>query len=260
MLIIYTKYKHCNRICKYFKQKNLFLTMFNLEITTLDGTQSVALPSGWHEVSYTYYNERIAPFAVQSEDVVHNNVRLVCSMLGVDASRANIMEFATILGNLLGWMEEVPEVTQFTVDNIPYNLPVLGKAQAGDKPFMTVGDWENANDAVKFLQDSDYDQDNGADVGLVLLAALARGPQEVNDIEFARRLKEWQHVNMDIILSASFFFLLFSHTFVTDTLPSLTELTKQATQLLPDITLDGLRWLQDWRQQVYLQSLQNLVQ
>jgi len=229
--------------------------MFTLDITTLDGQQTVKLPSGWHEVSYTYYKERIAPFAQAEEDVVNNNVRLVCSMLGINASQANIMEFSAILGNLMTWMEEVPQVTEFWHNDVMYQLPVLGKAQAGDKPFMTVGDWENANDAMKFLQDSEYDQENSADVGLVLLAALARGPEDVTDIEFARRLKEWQDINMDVILSASFFFLQFNHIFKTDTLHSLTELTKKAILLLPNITLDGLRWLLDSHPQVYLQSL-----
>ena len=165
------------------------------------------------------------------------------------------MEFSAILGNLLSWMEEVPEVTEFWHNDVMYQLPILGKAQAGDKPFMTVGDWENANDAMKFLQDSEFDQDNNADVGLVLLAALARGPEEVNDIEFARRLKEWQDINMGAILSATFFFLLFNHTFKKDIQHSLTELTKKATRLLPNITLDGLRWLLGSHPQVYLQSL-----
>ena len=229
--------------------------MFTLDITTLDGQQTVKLPSGWHEVSYTYYKERIAPFAQAEEDVVNNNVRLVCSMLGINASQANIMEFSAILGNLMTWMEEVPQVTEFWHNDVMYQLPVLGKAQAGDKPFMTVGDWENANDAMKFLQDSEYDQENSADVGLVLLAALARGPEDVTDIEFARRLKDWQDINMDVILSASFFFLQFNHIFKTDTQPSLTELTKKAILLLPSITLDGLRWLLDSHPQVYLQSL-----
>ena len=229
--------------------------MFTLEITTLDGQQTVELPSGWHEVSYTYYKERIAPFAQQEEDVVKNNVRLVCSMLGINASEANVMEFSAILGNLMMWMEEVPQVTEFWHNDVMYQLPVLGKAQAGDKPFMTVGDWENANDAMKFLQDSEFDQDNNADVGLVLLAALARGPEEVTDIEFARRLKEWQDINMDAILSATFFFLLFNHTFKKDIQHSLTELTKKATRLLPNITLDGLRYLLGYAPQVYLQSL-----
>ncbi len=185
--------------------------MFTLEITTLDGQQTVELPSGWHEVSYTYYKERIAPFAQAEEDVVKNNVRLVCSMLGINASEANVMEFSAILGNLMMWMEEMPQVKEFWHNDVMYQLPVLGKAQAGDKPFMTVGDWENANDAMKFLQDSEYDQENSADVGLVLLAALARGPEEVTDIEFARRLKEWQDINMDAILSASFFSFVQSH-------------------------------------------------
>ena len=229
--------------------------MFTLEITTLDGQQTVELPSGWHEVSYTYYKERIAPYAQQEEDVVKNNVRLVCSMLGINASEANVMEFSAILGNLMTWMEELPQVTEFWHNDVMYQLPVLGKAQAGDKPFMTVGDWENANDAMKFLQDSEFDQDNNADVGLVLLAALARGPEEVTDIEFARRLKEWQDINMDAILSATFFFLLFNHTFEKDTQHSLIELTKKANPLLPNITLDGLRWLHDSQPQVYLQSL-----
>ncbi len=229
--------------------------MFTLEITTLDGQQTVELPSGWHEVSYTYYKERIAPFAQPEEDVVKNNVKLVCSMLNINASQANVMEFSAILSNLLTWMEELPQVTEFWHNDVMYQLPILGKAQAGDKPFMTVGDWENANDAIKFLQDSEYDQENNADVGLVLLAALARGPEEVTDIEFARRLKEWQDVNMDAILSATFFFLLFNHTFEKDTQHSLTELTKKVTPLLPSITLDGLRWLQDLHPQVYLQSL-----
>ncbi len=229
--------------------------MFTLDITTLDGQQTVELPSGWHEVSYTYYKERIAPFAQAEEDVVKNNVKLVCSMLDINASEANVMEFSAILSNLLTWMEELPQVTEFWHNDVMYQLPVLGKAQAGDKPFMTVGDWENANDAMKFLQDSEYDQDNNADVGLVLLAALARGPEEVTDIEFARRLKEWQDINMDAILSASFFFLLFNHTLEKDTLPFLTELTKKATLLLPSISLDGLRWLHELQPQVYLQSL-----
>ena len=229
--------------------------MFTLEITTLDGQQTVELPSGWHEVSYSYYKERIAPFAHPEEDVVKNNVRLVCSMLGINASEANVMEFTAILGNLMMWMEEVPQVTEFWHNDVMYQLPILGKAQAGDKPFMTVGDWENANDAMKFLQDSEFDQDNNADVGLVLLAALARGPEEVTDIEFARRLKEWQDINMDAILSATFFFLLFNHTFKKDIQHSLTELTKKATRLLPNITLDGLRWLLGSHPQVYLQSL-----
>ena len=229
--------------------------MFTLEITTLDGQQTVELPSGWHEVSYTYYKERIAPYAQADEDIVKNNVRLVCSMLGIEASEANVMEFSAILGNLMMWMEEIPQVTEFWHNDVMYQLPILGKAQAGDKPFMSVGDWENANDAMKFLQDSEYDQNNNADVGLVLLAALARGPEEVNDIEFARRLKEWQDINMDAILSASFFFLLFNHTFKNNTLPSLTELTKKATRLLPSISLDGLRWLLGLHPQVYLQSL-----
>lgn len=229
--------------------------MFTLDITTLDGQQTVELPSGWHEVSYTYYKERIAAFAQPEEDVVKNNVRLVCSMLGIDASQANIMEFATILGNLLTWMEEVPKVTEFWHNDVMYHLPVLGKAQAGDKPFMTVGDWENANDAMKFLQDSNYDQDNNADVGLVLLSALARGPEEVNDLEFARRLKDWENISMDVILSASFFFLLFSHTFEKDTLPSLTGLTKKINQMLPSITLDGLQLLHELHPKIYSQSL-----
>ena len=229
--------------------------MFTLEITTLDGQQTVELPSGWHEVSYSYYKERIAPFTHTEEDVVKNNVRLVCSMLGINASEANVMEFSAILGNLMMWMEEIPQVTEFWHNDVMYQLPILGKAQAGDKPFMTVGDWENANDSMKFLQDSEYDQDNSADVGLVLLCALARGPEEVTDIEFARRLKEWQDINMDAILSASFFFLLFNHTFKKDIQHSLTELTKKATRLLPNITLDGLRWLLGSHPQVYLQSL-----
>ena len=207
--------------------------MFTLEITTLDGQQTVELPSGWHEVSYTYYKERIAPFAQPEEDVVKNNVRLVCSMLGINASEANVMEFSAILGNLMMWMEELPQVTEFWHNDVMYQLPVLGKAQAGDKPFMTVGDWENANDAMKFLQDSEFDQDNNADVGLVLLAALARGPEEVTDIEFARRLKEWQDINMDAILSATFFFLLFNHTFKKDIQHSLTELTKKSNSSAP---------------------------
>ena len=231
--------------------------MFTLEITTLDGQQTVELPSGWHEVSYTYFKERIAPYAQADEDIVKNNVQLVCSMLGINASEANVMEFSAILGNLMMWMEEIPQVTEFWHNDVMYQLPILGKAQAGDKPFMTVGDWENANDAMKFLQDSEYDQNNSADVGLVLLAALSRGPEEVTDIEFARRLKEWQDINMDAILSASFFFLLFNHTFKKDTLPSLTELTKRATRLLPSISLDGLRWLLGLHPQVYLQSLLN---
>lgn len=231
--------------------------MFTLEITTLDGQQTVELPSGWHEVSYTYYKERIAPYAQPDDDVVKNNVRLVCSMLGIEASEANVMEFSAILGNLMMWMEEIPQVTEFWHNDVMYQLPILGKAQAGDKPFMSVGDWENANDAMKFLQDSEFDSNNSADVGLVLLAALARGPEEVTDIEFARRLKEWQDINMDAILSASFFFLLFNHTFKNNTLPSLTELTKRATRLLPSISLDGLRWLLGLHPQVYLQSLLN---
>jgi len=231
--------------------------MFTLEITTLDGQQTVELPSGWHEVSYTYFKERIAPYAQADEDIVKNNVQLVCSMLGINASEANVMEFSAILGNLMMWMEEIPQVTEFWHNDVMYQLPILGKAQAGDKPFMTVGDWENANDAMKFLQDSEYDQNNSADVGLVLLAALARGPEEVTDIEFARRLKEWQDINMDAILSASFFFLLFNHTFKSNTLPSLTGLTKRATRLLPSISLDGLRWLLGLHPQVYLQSLLN---
>jgi hypothetical protein len=178
-------------------------------------------------------------------------------MLGINASEANVMEFSAILGNLMMWMEEIPQVTEFWHNDVMYQLPILGKAQAGDKPFMSVGDWENANDAMKFLQDSEYDPNNSADVGLVLLAALARGPEEVTDIEFARRLKEWQDINMDAILSASFFFLLFNHTFKNNTLPSLTELTKKATRLLPSINLDGLRWLLGLHPQVYLQSLLN---
>jgi len=176
-------------------------------------------------------------------------------MLGINASEANVMEFSAILSNLLTWMEELPQVTEFWHNDVMYELPVLGKAQAGDKPFMTVGDWENANDAMKFLQDSEYDQENSADVGLVLLAALARGPEEVTDIEFARRLKEWQDINMDAILSASFFFLLFNHTFKKDIQHFSTGLTKKANQMLPNIILDGLRWLQDSHPQVYLQSL-----
>ena len=242
---------------QHLSQKKLSLGMFTLEITTLDGQQTVELPSGWHEVSYTYYKERIAPYAQPDDDVVKNNVRLVCSMLGIEASEANVMEFSAILGNLMMWMEEIPQVTEFWHNDVMYQLPILGKAQAGDKPFMSVGDWENANDAMKFLQDSEFDSNNSADVGLVLLAALARGPEEVTDIEFARRLKEWQDINMDAILSASFFFLLFNHTFKNNTLPSLTELTKRATRLLPSISLDGLRWLLGLHPQVYLQSLLN---
>lgn len=235
--------------------------MFTLEITTLDGQQTVELPSGWHEVSYAYYKERIAPFAqADEENIVNNNVRLVCSMLGINANEANIMEFSAILGNLMMWMEEMPEVKEFWHNDVMYEIPMLGKAQAGDKPFMTVGDWENANDAMKFLQDSEYDSNSNADVGLLLLAAFARGPVEVNDVEFARRLNEWKDVNMDAILSASFFFLLFSHTFKKDILPSLTELTKKATRLLPNITLDGLRYLLGYAPQVYLQSLLRKVQ
>ena len=69
---------------QHLTKKNLSLGMFTLEITTLDGQQTVELPSGWHEVSYSYYKERIAPFAHTEEDVVKNNVRLVCSMLGIN--------------------------------------------------------------------------------------------------------------------------------------------------------------------------------
>jgi hypothetical protein len=243
---------------QHLTKKNLSLGMFTLEITTLDGQQTVELPSGWHEVSYSYYKDRIAPYAQgDEENIVKNNVRLVCSMLGINANEANIMEFSAILGNLMMWMEEMPKVNEFWHNDVMYEIPMLGKAQAGDKPFMTVGDWENANDAMKLLQDSEYDSNSNADVGLLLLAAFARGPVEVNDVEFARRLNEWKDVNMDAILSASFFFLLFSHTFKKDILPSLTELTKKATRLLPNITLDGLRWLLGLHPQVYLQSLLN---
>ncbi len=206
--------------------------MFTLEITTLDGQQTVELPSGWHEVSYSYYKERIAPFAHTEEDVVKNNVRLVCSMLGINASEANVMEFSAILGNLMTWMEELPQVTEFWHNDVMYQLPVLGKAQAGDKPFMTVGDWENANDSMKFLQDSEYDQDNNADVGLVLLSALARGPEEVTDIEFARRLRNGK-TSIWMQYSLPPFFLLFNHTFEKDTLPSLTELNEKSNSSAP---------------------------
>ena len=101
--------------------------MFTLEITTLDGQQTVELPSGWHEVSYTYYKERIAPYAQADEDVVKNNVQLVCSMLGIDASQANIMEFSTILGNLMTWMEELPQVTEFWHNDIMYQFLYLAR-------------------------------------------------------------------------------------------------------------------------------------
>jgi hypothetical protein len=243
---------------QHLTKKNLSLGMFTLEITTLDGQQTVELPSGWHEVSYSYYKDRIAPYAQpDQENAVKNNVNLVCSLLGINANEANIMEFSAILGNLLTWMEEIPEVKEFWHNDVMYEIPMLGKAQAGDKPFMSVGDWENANDAMKFLQDSKYDQDNNADVGLVLLCALARGPEDVTDVEFARRLEAWTDMTMDVILSATFFFLLFNHTFEKVTLHSLTELTKKATRLLPNITLDGLRWLHGSHPQVYLQSLLN---
>ena len=42
--------------------------MFTLEITTLDGhNRPIELPSGWHEVSYTYYKERIAPLLLEKK-------------------------------------------------------------------------------------------------------------------------------------------------------------------------------------------------
>ena len=79
------------------------------------------------------------------------------------------------------WMEEVPQVTSFGTI-VMYQLPVLGKAQAGDKPFMTVGDWENANDAMKFLQDSKFDQDNNAMLDLFCWLHWQEDEEEVTDM------------------------------------------------------------------------------
>lgn len=234
--------------------------MFTLDITTLDGVQTVNVPSGWHDVTYTYYNERIAPFAQETDDLVANNVKLICSILQVDASTANVMEFAHILGNLLDWLETLPQVDQFKHKGKYYKLPVLGKAQAGDKPFMTVGDFENANDALKFLQNSKYDTTNNAHVGLILLSALAQGDTPLNDIEFARRLNDWQDVTMDVLLSASFFFLKFKTTFDKITPLFLIEQTKQARKTLPNINLGGLRQFYKLQPLEFLESLKKRVQ
>ena len=228
--------------------------MFNLEITALDGVQSVKLPAGWHEIDYKYYLKHIAPFSDNEEDVVANNVNMICSMIGIKASEVNVMEFATIFGNLLQWIEEVPNVSEFEHKGVRYQIPVLGKAQAGDKPFMSVADWQTANDAMKFLQQSDLNEDSAADVGLVLLCALARGPKEVDDVEFARRLKDWQSVSMDVLLSASFFFLMFMTTYEQDIPSFLTEL-KRRNQKLQSMSLDGIRYFYELLPQVFLQSL-----
>lgn len=260
MWIIWLQYTHLHLTSKYPSKKNYLQHMFDLEITTLDGVQNVQLPSGWHEVSYTYYKERIAPYANPEDDVVKNNVHLVCSMLDVKATQANIMEFSSILGNLLEWMEQVPEVSEFTHNGQTYTLPILGKAQAGDKPFMTVGDWENANDAMRFLNESEYDDNDASDVGLILLAALAQGDQELNDIEFARRLDEWKDVSMDAMLYASFFFLQFKDTFKITIPRSLTKQTKRLEKINKNISLDGLRWFLKLQPLVYLESLKKMAQ
>lgn len=234
---------------------------YNLTITTLDGERDVVIPSGWNEVSYSYYKEKIEPYVKPSDQgAVANNVRLICSILDVEADQANIMEFAGMLEKLLNWMEEIPRVPEFWHKDVMYSLPVLGKAQANGKPFFSVADWENTNDALTFLKSSEqYSDESSADVGLIILCALANGPTELDDIEFGRRLNEWKDITMDVILGASFFFLQFTTTYEMATHLSLTALTKKVTQAFPNITLGGLRSLLKLRHKVYLQNLRRKV-
>lgn len=233
--------------------------MYTVDITTSDGKKTMEIPAGWDDISYEYYKEKIEPFASNEGNIMKNNVRLVCSMLDIETSQANIMEFSAILEGLLSWLEEVPEIKSFIYQGQEYTLPVLGKSQAGEQPFLSVADWENANDALQFLEASEFSKDSTADQSLVLLCALARGKNEVNDVEFARRLTEWQDLKMDVLLSASFFFLQFTHIFETDTLPFLTAHLKRVHNTHLNISLDGLRLLRELQPQAYLQNLLNEV-
>ncbi len=228
--------------------------MITLELTTLQGKTDVQIPSGWHEVSYEYYVERIQPFLGEDKDPIESNIMLVNSILGTQASEANVMEFGKIIEILLEWMEDIPEVTEFVLDGEVYNIPSLGKAN-GD-PFMTVGDFENANDAMKFLQDSHLDHEESSNIGLIILCAIARGSKDLDDVEFARRLKAFQSLSMDVILSACFFFLRYTIIFEKVIQRFSIEQTKaKAQRMLPSITLDGLRLLSAAHNQVYLRSL-----
>lgn len=228
--------------------------MINLEITTATGVKTVSIPSGWHEVSYQYYMDRIRPFIGDDLDPIESNIKLVNSLLETQATEANVMEFGKVIEILLDWMEEAPKVDEFQINDETFKIPVLGKANG--EPFMSVGDFENCNDAMKFLQDSDLDDQDTANIGLIVLSAIARGNKELDDHEFSRRLKLFKDISMDVILSACFFFLQYILTFEKDTQHFLIkQIRTKVSNLLPDTTLDGLRLLSVAHNQVYLRSL-----
>lgn len=214
--------------------------MYSIEIQEGDSKRVVDIPQGWHEVSYSYYKENMLPYANET-----NAFRMFIGMLGIDKDSTDIWDYAAMVEPLLEWIEEIPEVSSFKCDGKEYKIPVLGKSKgkADDRPFLSVGDWESANDAVVFLDRTDaLDKEDNIDAGLVILCAIARHEGEkLDDDVFADRLEKFKNVPVDALMSAAFFLPIFMNLYENISQPSM-RIVRQVKQLKRlNFSLDGLR-------------------
>jgi len=183
--------------------------MFKLTIEENGENRVVEIPSGWHDVSYTYFKENLEPH--MDDSVVDDPVKMYgifLKMLDLDPETTGVWDYMLMMSKLMEWMQEIPEQYEFEIDGIEYKIPSLGKSGMNKtgRPFLSVADWESTNDAMEFLnRHGELDSDKTSDIGLVILAALARGPKELDDDVFAYRLDAFKQCSMDVIMSAAFF-------------------------------------------------------
>ena len=186
--------------------------MYKIEVTDALGSRVVEVPASWDDISYEYYKERIEPHLDIEAPELKRNLAIITSMLGLDVDQIDITDYAPLLAKLLEWLPEMPQEYTFTLNDEEYKIPILGKSQQTEKrPFLSVGDWEAANDAMELLsRQEDLDKKSTADSGLYLLAAIARGPRPLDDKEFADRLALFKSAPMSVIMTASGFFLQYT--------------------------------------------------
>lgn len=218
--------------------------MYSLSIDQGHGFKEVQLPSGWHEVSFQYYKDKIEPY--YGEELSVNPVtaiNLFCSMLDIDKENTSIWDYGHLISKLVTWMSEIPETYEFELKGKKYKIPALGKQSKDShtRPYLTVADWETVNDAIEFLNQHDIlDSEKTSDMGLIVLCALARGDEPLNDEVFAQRLEDFKECSMDVILNSCFFLLRSMSLSEIISQLSFKNQTALKRVNLKNFTLDGL--------------------
>jgi len=215
--------------------------MQTLYLRTPEGKVKCQVPTGWDEITYADFTERIAPH-LKDDPTPADNLALLSSLTGVEiAPTTDMATIAPAFSILLSWMQEAPEpygdehVSQprtFTVKGETFTIPVLGVRPAPrpwwafwrkrtTHPYITAADWETVDDAMRTMGEQ-----TDAEVGVRALAALARNGTPVTDQEYVRRMELFRDVDMDVIRHAAFFLLTCLSTFGRSSLPCFSELAR----------------------------------